>query len=153
MGRKSSNSILIRVIGLIAGASVALAKPYPATYGLKQPQPTGTFILDPTGTYKLGSTIGTLPLDPTGTYKLGRPTSLDTNSDLVPSRSKREAGPDPFFTGRRNIPDGIYPASEVYPAYGPTGIVSTGGSYFSRPLRPTGIFTTSGTTFNGISRY
>lgn len=141
MGRNSRH-ILIRVISIIAGASVVVAKPYPAS-GAKQ-----TFILDPTGTYKLVPTIGTFPLDPTGTYKLG-PANLDMNSNPVPSRTKRDAEPDPFFT-ERYIPDGIYPAGGIYPAYGPTGIVSTGG--ISRPLRPTGIFTTDGTAYSGITR-
>ena len=124
MGRNSRH-ILIRVISIIAGASVVVAKPYPAS-GAKQ-----TFILDPTGTYKLG------------------PANLDMNSNPVPSRTKRDAEPDPFFT-ERYIPDGIYPAGGIYPAYGPTGIVSTGG--ISRPLRPTGIFTTDGTAYSGITR-
>ena len=151
MGR-SFRHILIRVIVILAGVPVISAKPYPAS-GVKQPQPDDSLIVDLNGTYKLGPAIGTLPLDPTGTYKLGLETP-NTEANPVPSRTKRDAEPDPFFTGRY-IPDGIYPAGGVYPAYGPTGIVSIGGTTttFSRPLRPTGIFTTGGTTYSGISRY
>ena len=135
---RNYKQILIEIFIIISVASVVMAKPYPASED-EQRQPTkSSFIVDPIETYKLGPAIGTLPLDPTGTYKMGS-TSFNKIPEILPSRAKREAEPNPTFFTARYIPDGIYSAGGVYPAYGPTGV--------NRLLRPTGIFTTGGATY------